>query len=364
MHGWSRVLKLCAGLVLIAGSAISATGASAAPPTIGTVVCSAQCGAGPTYLQTIQVPGTAGRFDILAVDGGSHHLYLSHSSNGTLDVLDLATGSFIAQIAGLPLHQDAKGNYSGSNGLAIAANVGKVFVSDQVDNAVHVYDMTSNTQTDVIPTTQKGSDSVAYDETDKKVYVANGDSKTLTVIDATNDTVVTQIALPGGPELALWDSFDDTIHQNLAAKNQQAVIDPKTDTVKYLFDLPAVCSPRGAALDPSDQHIIVGCGRQMSVIMDGGDGSILAVTQHVGGSDAVAFNPVDGNYYTASAGFKPGPVLGVLSATTNDWLANASTDTSAHSLAVDPNTGRIYVAAQKPGTLLVFSAMTRVSQVP
>jgi len=219
---------------------------------------------------------------------------------------------------------------------AIAANVGKVFVSDQVDNAVHVYDMTSNTQTDVIPTTQKGSDSVAYDETDKKVYVANGDSKTLTVIDATNDTVVTQIALPGGPELALWDSFDDTIHQNLAGKNQQAVIDPKTDTVKYLFDLPAVCSPRGAALDPSDQHIIVGCGRQMSVIMDGGDGSILAVTQHVGGSDAVAFNPVDGNYYTASAGFKPGPVLGVLSATTNDWLANASTDTSASAMASTP----------------------------
>jgi YVTN family beta-propeller protein len=322
----------------------------------------------PVLLQTIQVPGTPGRWDLLQVDPGTHHLFLSASSNGTLDVLDLNSGAFIAQIPGLPLSVSAKGSVSGSNGLAVASNVGKVFVTDQVDNAVHVYDIASNTQTDVIPTTQKGTDSIAYDATDKKVYAANGDSQTITVIDATTDAVVTQIKLPGGPELALWDPFDDTIHQNLAAKNQQAVIDPKTDTIKVVFNMPPGCTPKGAAINPTDQHIVVGCGGAMTVIMDGGNGAILTVNNNVGGSDAVAYNPVDNRFYTASSGNKvagkAAPMLGVFDAATNTWLANVPTDTSAHTLAVDPATGRVYLAAQKPGTLLVYAAGASVSQLP
>ena len=188
------------------------------------------------------------------------------------------------------------------------------------------------------------------------------------MLDATTDAVVTQIKLPGGPELALWDPFDDTIHQNLAKNNQQAVIDPTTDTIKVVFNLPPGCTPKGAAIDPTDQHIIVGCGGAMTVIMDGGNGAILSVSNNVGGSDAVAYNAIDHRFYTASSGNKvagkAAPALSAFDAATNMWLANVPTDTSVHTLAVDPATGRVYLASQKTGTLLVYAAGASVTQLP
>jgi YVTN family beta-propeller protein len=307
-----------------------------------------------TLLQTIKVPGTPGRWDVMAIDPGSHHLYLSDTTNQSLDVLDLQTGQFVAQISGLPMQKSATGSVSGSNGLAVAANLGKVFVSDQVDNALHVYDMKSNTQTAVIPTTQDGSDSVAYDPVEKKVYVSNGSSHTITVIDGTNNQVLSQIALPGGPELSAYDPFNDTIIQNLSSTNQVAVIDPKTDTIRVVYNLVPGCGPHGVGVDPANQHLVIAC-THMTVIMDAGDGSILSATRHVYGSDVADYNPIDNNFYVAASGFKPSPVLGVLSAATNDWVQNVPTAAGAHTLVVDPTDGKIYVGAQTPGTILVFS---------
>ena len=350
MRKWVGVLGVCSLLTFLLGIA-----PAAADPWVAGVPTVTP----PRLLQTIKVPGTAGRWDIVAVDPANGMLYLSASSNASLDVMDLATGTFVAEIGGLPVKKSASGSYSGSNGLAVATDRDEVFVSDQIDNALHVYDTKTNTQTAVIPTTQEGSDSVAYDPVDHKVFVTNGDSKTVTVIDATTNAVIDQIAVPGSPELSAWDPFNDTILQNLSSQNQQAVIDAKTDKVLYVFNLPPGCNPHGVALNPADQHEVLGCSKQMTVLMDAGDGSILSVTRHVGGSDATAYDPVDGRFYTASSSYKPGPVLGALDATTDDWVANAATDKGAHSLDVDPKTGDIYVAAQTPGTILVFAPASK-----
>lgn len=340
MSRWLQFLISASCVLLLVASAGSAT---AAPS-----------GSLPSLLQSIPIPGTPGRFDVVQVDPSAHRVYASHTTNKTLDVLDLTTNTWIAQIPGLPETVSASGSFHGSNGLAIAPELHKVFVSDDVDNAVHVYDTTSLTQTAVVPTTQKGSDAVSYDAADKKVYISNGGSNTITVMDATNNTVLRQIALPGGPELSIWDPFDDTIHQNLSDTNQQAVINAKTDTIKVVFDLPPGCTPHGVGINPSNQHMIIGCAKQMTVTMDGGDGSILSLNRHVGGNDVGDFDPLSQRFYVAASSYKPGPVLGVIDATTNDWIGNVQTGKGAHSLGVDPSTGRIYVVAQTTGALLVY----------
>src|SRR5207302_6364976 len=163
---------------------------------------------------TIKVPGTSGRWDVMQVDPAAHRLYLSNTSNGSLDVFDTQTFATLAQIPGLPNSQDAQGAWSGANGLALAPELNRAFVSDQVDNSLHVYDTNSNAQTDVVSPTQKGSDSVAYDPDAKKVFVSNGDSNSITVVDASTLKVLKQINLPGAPEIAVWDTADHTLRQN------------------------------------------------------------------------------------------------------------------------------------------------------
>lgn len=344
MKGWLRFLVPFGVAALLLSALVAPAAADAT---------------GPVLVQTIKVPGTPGRFDLMPIDPVAHLMYISDGSNQTLDVLDLTSGSFVAQIPGLPNKTSKTGAITGANGVAIASDLKKVFVADEVDNSVHVYDTATNTQTAVVPTTQDGADSVSYDPVDRKVYVSNGGSGTITVLDATSNMVLTQISLPGSPEISIWDPFDHTIRQNLSDTNQQAVIDPKTDKIMYVFNLVPGCTPHGLGINPANQHMIVGCKKQMTVTMDGGDGSLLSMTRHVGGSDLSDYDSFDNHFYTASSDFKQGPVVGVFDATTNDWIMNVAlpkdTGSGAHSLAVDPSTGKIYVLGQKTGTIFVFA---------
>lgn len=307
---------------------------------------------------TIKVPGTPGRWDLMQVDPAAHRLYLSNTSNGSLDVFDTQTFATIAQIPGLPNAQDPQGAWSGANGLALAPELNRAFVADQVDDSLHVYDTSSNTQTDVVSTMQKGSDSVAYDPDDKKVYVSNGDSNTVTVFDANTLKILRQINLPGAPEIAIWDPADHTLRQNLSDKNQQAVIDPKTDSVTKTFDLPTTCEPHGIGLDASTNTEIIGCRQQMTTVISG-DGTVQMVSRHTGGSDLAGFDPVNKQFYVAAANDKSSgsqaPVLGIYAGSdTFDFIANGKTDAAAHSLAIDPSEGTVYVGAGGAGTILVF----------
>jgi len=307
---------------------------------------------------TIKVPGTSGRWDVMQVDPAAHRLYLSNTSNGSLDVFDTQTFATLAQIPGLPNSQDAQGAWSGANGLALAPELNRAFVSDQVDNSLHVYDTNSNAQTDVVSTTQKGSDSVAYDPDDKKVFVSNGDSNSITVVDATTLKVLKQINLPGAPEIAVWDTADHTLRQNLSDKNQQVIIDPKTDSVTRTIDLPVTCEPHGIGLDESTNTELIGCRQQMTTVISA-DGTVQMVSRHTGGSDLAGFDPVNKQFYVAAAndtsGGKQAPVLGIYGGSgTFDFIANGKTAAGAHSLAIDPADGTVYVGAGAAGTILVF----------
>jgi hypothetical protein len=71
----------------------------------------------------------------------------------------------------------------------------------------------------------------------------------------------------------------------------------------------------------------------------------VAVTQ-TGGVDEVWYNPGDNKYYLAARDFLPGPVMGVIDAGTNQWLANLPVNTNAHSIAVDPKTNHVFMPQQ------------------
>jgi hypothetical protein len=102
--------------------------------------------------------------------------------------------------------------------------------------------------------------------------------------------------------------------------------------------------------------VFVGCadhdGRAFapsSVIINGITGAILTVINNVGFVDETWYNPGDNNYYTASRDMPTGPVLGVISAGTRQWLQNVPTNGNAHSVAVDPFNNHIFVPLPSGG---------------
>ncbi|HXY98065.1 MAG TPA: hypothetical protein VEH00_13965 [Steroidobacteraceae bacterium] len=132
------------------------------------------------------------------------------------------------------------------------------------------------------------------------------------------------------------------------------------------------CMPTGVNVGPGTD-VMVACadhdGRAFApstVIINGTTGAVLTTINNVGFVDETWYNPGDGNYYLAARDMPTGPVLGVINATTRQWLLNVSTNGNAHSVAADPISNHIFVplpsggsnceTAQADGCVGVFAA--------
>jgi hypothetical protein len=116
------------------------------------------------------------------------------------------------------------------------------------------------------------------------------------------------------------------------------------------------CMPTSLNLGPGTD-VFVGCadhdGRAFapsSVIINGSTGEVLTTINNVGFVDETWYNPGDNNYYTASRDMPTGPVLGVISAGTRQWLQNVNTNGNAHSVAADPKNNHIFVPLPAGGS--------------
>ena len=89
--------------------------------------------------------------------------------------------------------------------------------------------------------------------------------------------------------------------------------------VEKVYDVGS-CGPAGIALGPN-QHLLLGCAQQPSVVINAKTGAIVATIPQVGGSDEVWFNPGDNRYYLAARNNPGGPVLGLPAAPA--WLADS-----------------------------------------
>jgi DNA-binding beta-propeller fold protein YncE len=111
--------------------------------------------------------------------------------------------------------------------------------------------------------------------------------------------------------------------------------------------------PAGLAVGP-EGRLLLGCSDDavasgfpaQSLVMDARSGKIIATVDKVGGSDEVGYDKKLGNYYLAAAKNPGGPVLGVVDARTNEWIANLPSGQHAHSVAADPKSGRVFVAIE------------------
>ncbi len=112
------------------------------------------------------------------------------------------------------------------------------------------------------------------------------------------------------------------------------------------------CMPTSLVQGPGD-NFLIGCADHdgqafpaNEYVMNGTTGAIVATINNVGGVDEVWYNPGDNKYYLAARDMLPGPVMGVIDAKTNLWLANLPVNTNAHSIAVDPKTNHVFMPQQ------------------
>jgi len=176
-------------------------------------------GAGFTIERSIALPDTTGRIDHLAIDLDGNLIFVAEHDNGTLDVVNLATGKVSGRITDLAEPQ----------GVAYIAGTGQVVVANGGDGSVKFFDATSLAPG---PETELGSDAdnIRLAPDTQQVLVGYGDGG-LAIIDPAHGRVVKKITLAAHPESFQLSSDGTSAYVNLPDSARIGVADLKTGTV-------------------------------------------------------------------------------------------------------------------------------------
>jgi len=284
-------------------------------------------------IDTAHFPGSV-RWDYLTFDTQNHHLFITRGDS--VDVWDTDGEKIVATIP----------NLEGTHGVAIADDLNKGFITEGKANRVTVFDLTTLKTTLTVPTETK-PDAIVYDPATGRVFAANGESGSLTAINAKDGAVIATIKLDGKPEFAVVDG-KGRLYVNLEDKAKLAVVDTKKLSVKTRYDLAATCEePTGLAIDAAKRRLFSVCGNKVMVITDGKTGKVIDTLPIGAHSDAAIFDSGTGLAFSSNGD-------GTLTvAAPNDpdhyqVVQTVETKPTARTMALDPATHRIYLVAAEP----------------
>jgi YVTN family beta-propeller protein len=187
----------------------------------------------PAYHVTKTVPlGAPDRWDYLVYDGPSHRLFVSHGDR--LTVLDGKDGRVLGDVQGMP---------GGTHGIGVVAAVGKGYTDDGQAGEAVAFDLRT-LKTGAHIKARLDADGIAFDPTSGHIFVVDGDSKVLTVIDPKTDAAIATIDGGGGLEYAV-SGENGYLYVNGAEKKELVRVNTATNQVDAHWPIPD-CTCRSA----------------------------------------------------------------------------------------------------------------------
>lgn len=325
----------------------------------------------PASTDNVQPGGVFSSFDISYFDPTTQLDYVADRSNASVDIFSAQTNTFVGRIGGtgnLFSGQQATTSTSGPDGVLVVSlpSQHQVYAGNG-NSTVLGFNIVSPTNNPQVSTTSTlGSfraDEMAFDPNTKLLIVANNADAPAhaTLINTTTGTVVrSNITIPGaaitdGMEQSAYNPHTGTFFVSIPSLHGDtsggvAEISTSGD-VLHVYSLASLgissYSPSGLAIAANGQ-MMIGNGNAggSTVILDptanGGNGALVK-SFNVSGEDEVWYDPTNGRWFLSARSNASGPVLGVVDSNTDTLLQLIPTDASAHSVAVDPISGEVFV---------------------
>jgi YVTN family beta-propeller protein len=287
----------------------------------------------PAYTVTQSVKlGAPDRWDYVTFDPDSHRAYVAHGDRVT--VVDGHDGNVLGEIVGLP---------GGTHGIAIAIAAGHGYTDDGKAGEAASFDLRTF-EVDKRIKAAEDADAMVFDPTSAHVFVVNGDTGSITVIDPMSNAAMATIDVGGKLEDAV-SGDNGKLYVNGAGKSEIVRLDTKTNQVDAHWPIPECERPHGLAIDRVTHRLFSTCVNSLMVVVDSGTGKVVAKLPIGRGTDAAAFDPKRRYAFSSNGVDGTLSIIQEKDAQTFVALGNLKTTVSARTMALDPATGRIYLVA-------------------
>lgn len=289
-------------------------------------------------LKKVPVPGTGG-WDYVIVDESARRVYITHATQ--VDVMDADSLAIVGTIPNTP----------GAHGVAIATEFGRGYITAGKSDSVIPFDLKTLKTFPEIKVGKK-PDAIVFEPLTKRLYVMNGESDSISVLNAADGSVTGTIELGGGPEYGASDGKGN-FYVNLEEKAETLQIDVKTLKVKAHWPLAPCATPTALAMDINGQRLFVGCRSKQLGVLNSETGKVVFTAPIGERVDADTFDAATKLVYLSTGDGK----VFIFHQDSPDKYSLAQelvTVKGSKTSGYDPKTKRLYIPSSENGAMQVL----------
>jgi DNA-binding beta-propeller fold protein YncE len=268
-----------------------------------------------------------GGFDHAAVHEPSGRVYVAHTANDAVDVIEIEARKFVGSISGLPAVA----------GALVATNPDRVFTSNRGENTVAIFGLDDPASLAKIAVGVRPN-GLAFDPGRGRLLAAHvGDpdvpgSCTVSLIDVRERVRVADIPVAGRTRWTVHDPIADAFHVNIADPAQIVVVAAgEPGQIRRVVTIPHA-GPHGLDIDVTRRRLFCACDAGVLLEIDADTGTVRAAERIAGVPDVVFFNSTLRRVYVAIG---DSGVIEVFDTEPLRRRETVATEAGAHTLSFD-----------------------------
>jgi DNA-binding beta-propeller fold protein YncE len=300
-------------------------------------------------VEEVQLPAhdKPGGFDHAAIHGPRDRLYVAHTANDAVDVIDCATNTYIGSIPRL----------GGVAGALVSEEHDLVFTSNRAENTVGIFSPDHEEALTKVKV-GVGPNGLAYDAGRRLLLAANvGDparpgSFSVSAVDASSRAMIADVPVSGRTRWVVFDVESASFYVNIADPPQIAVIEAaKPSVVARTLSIPAA-GPHGLDLDAAARRLFCACDGKTLVVLDLRSGRVVTQAELAGVPDVIFFNQAREHLYVAIG---DSGLIEVFETQHMRRLETVRTEAGAHTLAFHPGRNTVYAFLPETHRVSVYA---------
>ncbi len=296
----------------------------------------------------VQLPahGKPGGFDHAAVHSKLGRLYVAHTANNALDVVDSATKTYRGSVAGL----------EGVAGMLVCEEQDLVFTSNRAENTVGMFPADREAAL-VKVTVGLRPNGLAYDPGRGLLVAANvGDpsrprSFSVSVVDVGACALIADIPVPGRTRWTVFDAETGWFYVNIADPPQIVIVESANPRHVARSFAVSAAGPHGLDLDVASRSLFCACDGKTLVVLDSRSGAERTRAELGGVPDVIFLNRERRHLYVAIG--EPG-LIEVFDTDEMRRVETVRTESGAHTLGFDAVRNTVYAFLPDTHRALIY----------